>query len=165
MFDHLRQWHGVPCNWDQHSNPEHIQPCWSCFWQSYRTSSDVRGASLNERINQLIHNHRVRGHIIASVNPLGVATQKCPPELELAFYNFSEEELNLLANSPAFPSETPLTLREIFQRVRDTYCRSIGVQFMHIDNLSVRQWLQHRMERTQNRLAIPATSNCEFLHG
>jgi len=116
-------------------------------------TSDPRVENLSERLHQLVHNYRVRGHIIASVNPLG-NVQACPPELELAFYNFSESELNLLVNSPVFPCETPLTVSEIFQRLRDIYCRSIGVQFMHIDNLAARQWLQHRMESTQTRPAI-----------
>jgi 2-oxoglutarate dehydrogenase E1 component len=101
--------------------------------------------SLSDRLNQLIHNHRFRGHIIASVNPLG-PTQPCPPELELNYYNFSPRDLDLLVNSPAFPSETPLTVREIFRRLREIYCRSIGVQFMHIDNLAMREWLQRRLE-------------------
>jgi 2-oxoglutarate dehydrogenase E1 component len=114
---------------------------------------DSRAAGLSEKLNTLIHNHRVRGHLVASVNPLE-SPQSCPPELELAHYNFSESELNLLANSPAFPCETPLTIREIFQRLRDTYCRSIGAQYMHIDNPVARQWLQHRMETSQNRLTI-----------
>src|SRR5580700_6737349 len=114
---------------------------------------DPRAENLSERLHQLVRNYRGRGHIIAAVNPLGT-TNPCPPELELDFYGFTESELNMLVNFPAFPCETPLTVREIFQRLRDTYCRSIGVQFMHIDNLAARQWLQHRMEGQKNRPAI-----------
>src|SRR6185295_11204444 len=47
-----------------------------------------------------------------------------------------------------------LTLRQIIERLRNTYCRSIGVQFMHMDDLAVRQWLQDRMERSENRLQL-----------
>src|ERR1700722_8659378 len=112
---------------------------------------DPRAENLSERLHQLVRNYRGRGHIIAAVNPLGV-TNLCPPELELDFYGFTESELNLLANFPEFHSETPLTVHEIFQRLRDAYCRSIGAQFLHIDDLAARQWLQHRMEISQNRL-------------
>src|SRR5882757_10331605 len=56
---------------------------------------DPRTENVSERLHQLIHNHRVRGHMIAAVNPLG-ATHPCPPELELDFYGFSESELDLL---------------------------------------------------------------------
>ena len=45
-------------------------------------------------------------------------------------------------------------LSEIVQQMRSTYCRYIGVQFMHIDDLSVRAWLQNRMEGTENHLRI-----------
>jgi 2-oxoglutarate dehydrogenase E1 component len=123
---------------------------------------DPLAASLNERVNQLIHNHRVRGHIIARVDPLG-SVRICPPELEPSFYGFSESELSLLVNSPAFAVDGPLTVQEVFQHLRDTYCRSIGVQYMHIDNSAVRQWLQHRMERSRNRLAIAREQQLRIL--
>ena len=104
--------------------------------------------NLGVRLHQLIHNHRVRGHIIAGVNPLGI-THPCPAELELDFYGFSESELDLLAVPPTMHCDTPLTVREIFQRLRNTYSGSIGVQFMHIDELAVRQWLQRRLENPE----------------
>jgi 2-oxoglutarate dehydrogenase E1 component len=111
---------------------------------------DLRADNLSERLRQLVQNYRDRGHIIAAVNPLG-PTHPCPPELELDFYGFTESELGLLVNLPTLHCETPLTVREIFQRLRDTYCRSIGAQFLHIDDLEMRQWLQRRMENFQSR--------------
>jgi 2-oxoglutarate dehydrogenase E1 component len=119
-------------------------------------------SNISERLGQLVHNHRVRGHLIASVNPLAT-TQASRPELELSSYGFSDSELELLINSPVFPCETPLTVREIFQRLRDTYCRSIGAQFMHIDNVTARQWLQHRMESSRNHLAISHAQQLRIL--
>ena len=47
-----------------------------------------------------------------------------------------------------------MTLGRIIQRLRNTYCRSIGVQFMHMDDFTVRHWLQVRMEGSENRLAL-----------
>jgi 2-oxoglutarate dehydrogenase E1 component len=114
---------------------------------------DPRAASVSDRVYRLVRNYRVRGHIIAAINPLGLDVP-CPPELKLDFYGFSESELDLLTNLPTLHYNTPLTIREIFQRLRNTYCRSIGVQFMHIDDLAVRHWLQHRMEGSQNRLEL-----------
>ncbi len=73
------------------------------------------------------------------------------PELELDYYGFSESELDLLTTAITRPYNTPLTIREIFERLRNTYCRSIGVQFMHLEDASVRRWLQRRMEDSQNR--------------
>ena len=69
-----------------------------------------------------------------------------PTELHPEFYNFTEEELNTSVSSVVLQTDKPMTVREIIALLRDTYCRSIGVQFMHIDNLEVRRWLQRRME-------------------
>jgi 2-oxoglutarate dehydrogenase E1 component len=130
--------------------------------QAEATPADARAASLSDRLNQLIHSHRVHGHIIADINPLG-NTRPRPAELELSFYGFSKSELELLVNFPGLPAETPLTVQEVFQRLRDTYCRSIGVQFMHIDKLAMRQWLQRRMEGSRNRLAIARSQQIRIL--
>src|ERR1700722_1458931 len=124
--------------------------------------SDPRAENLSERLHQLVRNYRGRGHIIAAVNPLG-EKNPCPPELDLDFYNFSVSELEMLVNFPDLHSETPLTVREIFQRLRDTYCRSIGAQFLHIDDLKMRQWLQLRMESSQNRLQISRDEQLRIL--
>jgi 2-oxoglutarate dehydrogenase E1 component len=123
---------------------------------------DPRAENLSERLHQLVRNYRGRGHIIAAVNPLG-ATNPCPPELELDFYGFSESELDMLVNFPTLHCETPLTVREIFQRLRDTYCRSIGAEFLHIVDLVARQWLQHRMESSQNRLHVSRDEQLRIL--
>jgi 2-oxoglutarate dehydrogenase E1 component len=117
------------------------------------TRCPPREASLSDRLNELIRNFRVRGHIIAQVDPLGSA-RPCPPELKLDYYAFTESELDLLINCAALPYDQPLSLREIFQRLRNTYARSIGAQFMHIDDLAMRRWIQRRMESSQNRLEL-----------
>lgn len=123
---------------------------------------DPASESLSERLHQLVRNYRSRGHIIAAINPLGT-TSSCPPELELDFYGFTESELNQLINFPTLHCETPLTVREIFQRLRDTYCRSIGAQLVHLDDLKMRQWLQQRMESSQNRLELSHAEQLRIL--
>jgi 2-oxoglutarate dehydrogenase E1 component len=109
-------------------------------------------SGLQNRVDQLIRNYRVRGHMIAAIDPLGMPRARIP-ELEPEFYGFGAAEM-----ARSFSCDTlcdgAIPLREIFERLRNTYGRSIGVQFMHIDELPVRQWLQERMERTQNRLAL-----------
>ncbi len=123
---------------------------------------DLSSTSVGERLHQLVHSHRVRGHLIAAVNPLG-PTQARPPELDLEYYSFTAQELNLLVNLPELHYETPLTVREIHQRLRNTYCRSIGVQYMHIGNPTVRQWLQRRMEGSQNRRQVSRDEQLRIL--
>jgi 2-oxoglutarate dehydrogenase E1 component len=118
-----------------------------------RVAPDAHASGIQERLYELIRNHRVRGHMIAAINPLGAPRPKMP-ELELEYYGFTEPELDLVVNSATLPYNTPLTIREIFQRMRNTYSRSIGAQFMHIGDVAIRQWLQTRMEMTQNRLEL-----------
>jgi 2-oxoglutarate dehydrogenase E1 component len=139
-----------------------FNPVESSSTKHFQFQPDPRAENLSERLHKLVHNYRGRGHIIAAVNPLG-ATNPRPPELELEFYGFTESELNLLVNLPELHCETPLTVREIFQRLRDTYCRSIGVQFLHIDDLEMRQWLQRRMESSQNRLHVSREEQLRIL--
>jgi 2-oxoglutarate dehydrogenase E1 component len=57
-----------------------------------------------------------------------------------------------------------MTLRRILERLRNTYCRSIGVQFMHMDDLTVRQWLQVRMEGSENRLTLSRKEQLQILN-
>jgi len=123
---------------------------------------DPREAGFNDRLNELIRNYRVRGHMIAAIDPLG-APRPCPPELQLDYYGFSGGELDLLVNSTTLPDDAPRTVREIFQSLRNTYCRSIGAQFMHIDDVAVRQWLQRRMESSQNRLELARDEQLRIL--
>jgi 2-oxoglutarate dehydrogenase E1 component len=122
----------------------------------------ARRASLQDRVNQLIRNHRTRGHLIAALDPLGTP-RPCPPELELAFYGFTESDLDFVTSSVSLPHEKPLAIRDIFQLLRNTYCRSIGAQFTHIDDVAVRQWLQSRMESNQNRLSLTRPEQVRIL--
>ena len=110
--------------------------------------------SLQYRVNQLVRNYRVRGHNIAAVDPLG-RRRPTPPELEISFYGFSAQDMERPVQSELFPFNRTLTVREIFQQLQDTYCRSIGVQYMHIDNSAIRRWLEERIEGSRNRVELP----------
>src|SRR5256885_15434139 len=65
--------------------------------------------------------------------------------------------------SEAFQYDGPLTLGGLLDRLRNTYCRSIGVQYMFIDDLRVRRWLQRRMEPTENRLQLTREEQLRIL--
>ena len=109
--------------------------------------------TLQNRVNRLVRNYRVRGHNIAAVDPLGLP-RPMPPELELEYFGFSEDDLDRVVSHEPLRAEGPMTVRQIYEHLRDTYCRSIGVQYMHIDNFDIRRWLQDRMERTRNRIQL-----------
>jgi 2-oxoglutarate dehydrogenase E1 component len=119
-------------------------------------------ATHHDRVYMLIRLYRVRGHRIARVDPLGLP-QPVPPELEPGFLGFTEADMDRPAHSETLPYDEPLTLRELLERLRNTYCRSIGVQYMHIDDLAVRRWLQKRMEATQNRISLTREEQARIL--
>ncbi|MBI3865564.1 MAG: 2-oxoglutarate dehydrogenase E1 component [Planctomycetia bacterium] len=119
-------------------------------------------ALLQERVGRLIHAFRVRGHIIARVDPLGTR-HETPPELELAFYGLTDADLDRQVAVSLRDGGQSETLRQVLQQMRNTYCRFIGAQFMHIDELSVRKWLQQRMEKSQNRLTLSREEQLRIL--
>jgi 2-oxoglutarate dehydrogenase E1 component len=113
----------------------------------------IRVDSHQDRVDQLVRAYRVRGHLVARLDPLG---RHLPfrPELKPKFYGFTKEDLGRPFSSRTIQGANVRTLREIIRLLRTTYCRAIGVQFMHIDDLKVRHWLQDRMEGSGNRLNI-----------
>jgi 2-oxoglutarate dehydrogenase E1 component len=119
-------------------------------------------AERQNKVDQLIRNYRVRGHNIAHVNPLGPPPPP-PEELTLAYYGFTEADLDLpFAGGSLAPGEV-VPLREILRRLQATYTRSIGAQFMHIDDIDCRRWLYQRMEECENRIELPREDQVDIL--
>ncbi len=114
-----------------------------------RAGSDA--ATVQQRIERLVRNYRVRGHRLADLSPLSRDPFEAP-ELDAAYYGFGEADMARPVLESTFPSAS--TLGEVIEALKETYTRSIGAQFMHIDSLEVRQWLQERMEANRNRLAL-----------
>ena len=110
-------------------------------------------AALQQLVGRLVRNYRVRGHITANIDPLGMPKEQ-PPELDPAYYNLTDADMERKLAPDTIPGMGTLTLREVIDRLQNTYCRSIGAQFMHIDDLQVRKWLQRRMETSENRLEL-----------
>ena len=125
-------------------------------------STRLDEAARQERLDQLIRNYRVRGHILASVDPLG-STHPSPAELDPAFYGFTAEDFDRDVSTSWVGGPATRTLRGIINWLKQTYCRNIGVQFMHIDSLQVRQWLALRMEETGNRIKLQRPEQLRIL--
>lgn len=120
-----------------------------------RISTDrlLWAARLQDRVDQMVREYRVRGHLVAQVDPLGL-TRPGSAELSPEAYGLSESDLAQPFNGSSSANVVGGTLQEILNRLRNTYCRGIGAQFMHIDNRNIRDWLQRRMETTENRLEL-----------
>ncbi len=115
---------------------------------------ELEASIWQERVDRLIRNFRAMGHFAAKLDPLE-RPRPAVAELELDSCGFTEADLDRQFSTVASSGPNMRTLRQIVEWLRNTYCRSIGVQFMHIDDLKVREWLQNRMEATENRLQLP----------
>ena len=119
-------------------------------------------ASQQEKVDQLIRNFRVRGHIMAQVDPLG-SEKPSPPELLPEFYGFDDADLDRELSTGWVGGPATRTLRGVVNWLKQTYCRSIGAQFMHIDSLTDRSWLQQRMEESGNRIRLSREEQLRIL--
>jgi len=100
----------------------------------------------------LFRSYRARGHLIARIDPLG-APRAMLPDLKPEYFGFVERDLDRPVRDP-IAEGAPMTLRQALERLRRTYCGSVGVQFLHIEDTSIREWLQERMEHAQNRAPL-----------
>ncbi|HEY2882270.1 MAG TPA: 2-oxoglutarate dehydrogenase E1 component [Pirellulales bacterium] len=121
-------------------------------------------AVLQDRVDQLIRAYRVRGHLVAQIDPLGLPRPELP-ELDPSFFGLTAADLEREFSTATIEGPQSMTLGRIIERLRNTYCRSIGVQFMHMDDLKVRQWLQDRMEGSENRCVLSRKEQLRILHG
>src|SRR5579871_2284719 len=153
-----------------HSGAQALKPSfkpWSVFAPpsthgNGAAEEEATTAVLQERVDQLIRNYRVRGHMAAQLDPLG-RPRVTPPELDPDYYGLSEADMGRQFACEAMCGGGTLTLHEILERLRNTYCRTIGVQFMHIDDSVVRHWLQERMEGSGNRSNLNRTEQIRIL--
>ena len=116
------------------------------------SASQVRTATQDSiRALMLIRSYRVRGHLIARFDPLGLEGNTHHPELDPKTYGFTETDMD----RPIFIDHVlgleVATLREILQVLRETYCGSIGVEFMHIMEPEEKSWIQRRIESIRNQ--------------
>ncbi|SJZ80201.1 2-oxoglutarate dehydrogenase E1 component [Enhydrobacter aerosaccus] len=104
------------------------------------------------RALMLIRAYRIRGHLEADLDPLGLVRQAPHRELDPATYGFGENDWDrpiLIFGSLALGDSA--TLRQIMDRLRKTYCGKIGVEFMHISDPDQKAWIQERIEHIENR--------------
>ena len=112
-------------------------------------------ARLHQCAGRLLRAYRERGHLAAAFNPLETL-QEPRPELAPQFYRLDEEDLDRPIGPLPECHKAVSTLRQLIAHLRRTYCGPVGVEYLHIDDLPVRDWLCQRMERNENRLELAA---------
>lgn len=101
--------------------------------------------SKTARVQSLIHAYRVRGHLIADTDPLNYK-RKSHPDLEIENHGLTLWDLDREFATGAFSNESFMLLRDILGVLRDSYCRTIGIEYMHIQDPVQRKWIQDRVE-------------------
>ncbi|WP_243373225.1 2-oxoglutarate dehydrogenase E1 component [Geotalea sp. SG265] len=143
--------------WKEH--PERIPADLQAFFRGFELGSggegkiDQRFALKQSAVQSLIYRYRDICHLLACTDPLSPC-QIDHPLLSLEAFGLEPADLDTVFHTRRFMKESA-TLREILQVMRDTYCRSIGVEFMHIQEPAERQWLIDRMEPIGNRPSVP----------
>jgi 2-oxoglutarate dehydrogenase E1 component len=108
-------------------------------------------ANRQARAAQLINAYRVRGHIEADIDPLDRKERVTHPELTLDFYGLSDADLDApISGTGVYGVPEQTTLRHIIARLRRAYCASYGVEFMNINDIEKKRWLQKRLETLQD---------------
>ncbi|HYZ89753.1 MAG TPA: 2-oxoglutarate dehydrogenase E1 component [Myxococcales bacterium] len=116
-----------------------------------------------EAVAELINAYRIRGHLFAHIDPLGLL-EPPPPELDSENFGLTQEDLDKPFATGDFDVGVPvLPLREIIARLNRTYCRTIGVEYMHGEDPRIRRWLQQRMESTGNEVQLTREEKLRIL--
>lgn len=165
-------------------DPESVEPQWRKFFEGMEfamtrypmlpdqeDNSSQSGGSIDHNtlkkqvgIMKLINAYRSRGHLITENNPIRPRSDH-KPRLGLENFNLSEADMNM-----AFEAGSELglsdkaTLAEILEFLTDTYCRTIGVEFMHLRKPEVMLWLRNKMESCRNRPTYDLEKKKKILH-
>ena len=148
-------------------DPRSVPESWLRYFQGLDLSlpgSQGGRAELEQqaRLLQLIRAYRVRGHLVADLDPLG-APGPAPEELEPASYGLTPQDHDREFFTNGLAGKDRGTLGQIMEVLRQTYCRTVGAEYMFIQEFERREWLQARMEASRNRAALDREDRLRIL--
>ncbi len=106
------------------------------------------------KVLQLINAYRFRGHQNASIDPLKRHQMPVVDELQLKHHGLSDADLDTIFGTGSLVGAEQATLREIYNIIRDSYCSSIGTEYMHITETEEKRWLQQRIESVRGKPSL-----------
>ncbi|MEU6423671.1 multifunctional oxoglutarate decarboxylase/oxoglutarate dehydrogenase thiamine pyrophosphate-binding subunit/dihydrolipoyllysine-residue succinyltransferase subunit [Streptomyces spiralis] len=147
------------------NDPGSVDQTWRDFFSSgtpvsarrERSDSTTVGDSANEaavkavRVAALVHAYRVRGHLVADTDPLTTEPVVARPELDIAAFQLGDDDLDRTFVVDGFAGQATMSLRDVLQVLRESYCRTVGTQYMHIQSSEERHWVQQRIESPHPR--------------
>ena len=151
-------------------DPEKVDKSWQQFFKGFdfaradshliQNSSDSGNFDKELRVLSLIEDYRRRGHLFTKTNPVR-SRRKYSPTLDLVNYGLSENDLDIVFQSAKNVGLKPSPLKVIIELLQQTYCQSIGAEYLYIRDPKVVEWLQVKMESTRN---TPDFTNEEKKH-
>jgi 2-oxoglutarate dehydrogenase E1 component len=139
-------------------NPDSVDPSWRDFFKGFefaRTSYDAEGEGIPENVAKefkvisLITGYRQRGHLFTKTNPVR-QRRSYEPSLALENFGLSDKDLDTVFQAGNEIKIGPAKLRDIVAHLEQTYCQSIGAEFIYMREPQVVKWLQDRMEKSRN---------------
>ncbi len=125
------------------TDPGTVSQDWRFFFEGFDLACPETAGAIEVRdekfirkqsqVEALIHRYRDLGHLLACLDPLAA----CPTEhplLNLSAFNLTVKDLDVMFFVPQFSQHQPIPLREIIQKLKMTYCHSVGVEYMHIQD-------------------------------
>ena len=155
------------------TDPTSVSRDWRFFFEGFELAASGAPETVGDfdeeqllsqsRVESLIYRYRDLGHLLACLDPLAA----CPTEhtlLSLEAFNLTTEDLDRKFFSRRFATDGHAPLKEIIQALKETYCHSIGVEFMHLQDPAERRWLLNRMEPIRNRPALEPAVKSRILN-
>ena len=134
--------------------------------RSHKGSERDTGAIAHSKqvsVIQFIGAHRIRGHHQADLDPLKQHARPQVPELDPAYHNLHESDMDSTFNTGSLVAPDEISLREIIDIVKSTYCRTIGAEYMHITETEQKRWIQERLESCLGKPEFPAARKIRIL--
>ena len=139
------------------TNPDSVDTSFHAFFQGFElgfrryTGKDGMSCTSDEfKVISLIDEYRKRGHLFTRTNPVRTR-RKYTPTLDIENFGLGQEHLDMMFDAGNEIGIGRASLRDILAHLDETYCQSIGAEFMFIRNPEVEAWLLGRMEHTRNR--------------
>jgi 2-oxoglutarate dehydrogenase E1 component len=142
---------GKTVNTDREISPREMHDYFIDYAQQKHTRGFEAQSSFDHerkqvRVLQLINAYRFRGHQVANTNPLGRRRKVDVAELTLAYHELKDGDLDTMFETGSLAGAQTLSLRSIYQILQETYCRTVGTEYMHITETAEKRWIQQRLE-------------------
>ena len=124
--------------------------------ENLKESQKVNQINIKDSIKAiaLIRAYRINGHLIANLDPLGMMERKYMHELHPEDYGFKKDDFNRKIYLDSYLDRDFASLKEIIKLLKDKYCSSIGVEYMHMTEREEKIWFRERMEKEENKVSF-----------